>query len=252
MWQFPFHGAEAASLTARVTIDTNKVEYVSGPSNSNFRNGRIIYTWTDPNGGETPFTGGILATFKLRAKTAGIAGFSISGDFYTSQETAINLSFSGTTVTIKDPEPEIPPVTTEPDKPEIPDEPEPDMPIEPDNPGEPEIPNQPEQPIEIDNPGEQGLISEPTLPSSPSELSIPNTSTTIDIPENQSNLSQNNNEKINSNTNLKSLRLDLASIVPNFSPDVLEYAAVVDETITGVDVLAVPEDQTSSISITRK
>lgn len=29
-------GASVATLTARVTIDTNKVDYVSGPSNSSF------------------------------------------------------------------------------------------------------------------------------------------------------------------------------------------------------------------------
>ena len=49
-------GASIASLTARVSVDTSKVQYVSGPANSNFRNGRAIYTWTDPNGGDTPLT----------------------------------------------------------------------------------------------------------------------------------------------------------------------------------------------------
>ena len=39
-------GASVATLTSRVTIDTSKVEYVSGPANTNFSNGRIIYTWT--------------------------------------------------------------------------------------------------------------------------------------------------------------------------------------------------------------
>ena len=41
-------GASVATLTSRVTIDTSKVEYVSGPANTNFSSGRIIYTWTDP------------------------------------------------------------------------------------------------------------------------------------------------------------------------------------------------------------
>lgn len=41
-------GASVATLTTRITVDTSKVEYVSGPSNTNFSNGRVIYTWTDP------------------------------------------------------------------------------------------------------------------------------------------------------------------------------------------------------------
>ncbi len=31
-------GASVATLTSKVTVDTSKVEYVSGPSNSNFSN----------------------------------------------------------------------------------------------------------------------------------------------------------------------------------------------------------------------
>lgn len=42
-------GGSVATLTSRITIDTSKVEYVSGPSNTNFSNGRVIYTWTDPS-----------------------------------------------------------------------------------------------------------------------------------------------------------------------------------------------------------
>ncbi len=41
-------GGSVATLTSRITIDTSKVEYVSGPTNTNFSNGRVIYTWTDP------------------------------------------------------------------------------------------------------------------------------------------------------------------------------------------------------------
>lgn len=49
-------GASVATLTARINFDVQKLEYVSGPSNSNFSGGRIIYTWTDPTGGENPLT----------------------------------------------------------------------------------------------------------------------------------------------------------------------------------------------------
>ncbi len=95
-------GASVATLTARVSVDTSKVEYISGPSNSSFSNGRAIYTWTDPAGGESPKTGGTIAIFKFRAKQAGKASFSVSGDFYSPDEKNINPSFSGASVTIQE------------------------------------------------------------------------------------------------------------------------------------------------------
>lgn len=86
-------GASAATLTTRISIDTSKVDYVSGPSNSNFSGGRVIYTWTDPNGGSNP-TSGTIATFKFRAKATGKASFSVSGDFFDSDENSLKPSFS--------------------------------------------------------------------------------------------------------------------------------------------------------------
>lgn len=49
-------GASVATLTARINFDVQKLEYVSGPSNSNCSGGRVIYTWTDPTGGSSPLT----------------------------------------------------------------------------------------------------------------------------------------------------------------------------------------------------
>ena len=93
-------GASVATLTIRLNVDTSKVEYISGPTNSNFSGGKVIYTWTDLTGGNNPITGGNIATFKFRAKSAGNANFSITGDFYDSDENNINMAFSGTNVTI--------------------------------------------------------------------------------------------------------------------------------------------------------
>lgn len=67
-----------------------------------FLNGRAIYTWTDPTGGDNPKTGGTIVSFKFRAKATGKASFSVSGDFYSPNETNINPSFSGTSVTIQE------------------------------------------------------------------------------------------------------------------------------------------------------
>ena len=90
-----------ASLTVKINIDTTKVEYISGPQNSNFVNGRIIYTWTDPSGGLSPKESGTIASFKFKAKIAGTASFSVIGDFYDQDENSINPSFSGTNVVLE-------------------------------------------------------------------------------------------------------------------------------------------------------
>ena len=92
----------AATLTIKINVDTSKVEYVSGPGNSNFVNGRVIYTWTDPNGGLSPITSGTVATFKFKAKSAGTASFFVSGEFYDSNENVISPSFSGTSVSLQE------------------------------------------------------------------------------------------------------------------------------------------------------
>lgn len=67
-----------------------------------FLTGRAIYTWTDPTGGDNPKTGGTIVTFKFRAKATGKASFSVSGDFYSPNETNIKPTFSGTSVTIQE------------------------------------------------------------------------------------------------------------------------------------------------------
>ena len=95
-------GASVATLTARVNFDTQKVDFVSGPSNSNFSGGRVIYTWTDATGGSAPLTGGTIATFTFKAKNAGSVNFSVSGNFFSPEETSVNPSFSGVVVTVKE------------------------------------------------------------------------------------------------------------------------------------------------------
>lgn len=55
-------------------------------------------------GGDTPKTSGTIVTFKFKAKQTGKASFSVNGDFYSPDETNINPSFSGTSVTIKEKE----------------------------------------------------------------------------------------------------------------------------------------------------
>lgn len=94
-------GVSIATLTSKLSFDTQKLQYISGPSNSNVVNGKVIYTWTDPNGGETPKTGGTIATFTFKAISAGTASFSVSGDYFTPDEVSANPAFVGASVNIK-------------------------------------------------------------------------------------------------------------------------------------------------------
>ena len=95
------NGMSVATMTIKVSVDTSKVDYISGPGNTNFVNGRVIYTWTDTNGGANPITSGTVATFKFKAKQSGKASFSVMGEFYDSNENVVSPSFSGTSVTLK-------------------------------------------------------------------------------------------------------------------------------------------------------
>ncbi len=95
-------GVSVVTLTTRISIDSSRVEYVSGPSNSNYSNGKVIYTWTDPNGGASPISSGIIATFKFKTKSTGIANFTITGDFYDANENQVIPTFSGKSITITD------------------------------------------------------------------------------------------------------------------------------------------------------
>lgn len=108
-------GASLASLNVKITVDTSKVEYISSnaPNNTNFNNGRILYTWTDASGGSNPKTDGTIVTFRLRAKSAGESSFSISGNFYDVNENSVNLSLSGTSIKINEKEVVTPPIVEE-------------------------------------------------------------------------------------------------------------------------------------------
>ena len=46
--------ASISALTAWIYFDETKIEFVSGPDNSNIIDNRIVYTWYDKNGGNTP------------------------------------------------------------------------------------------------------------------------------------------------------------------------------------------------------
>ena len=206
-------GASVATLTTRISVDTSKVEYISGPANTNFSNGKVIYTWTDPTGGENPKTEGTIATFRFKAKATGTAGFSVSGNFYTPDETAVNPSFSGTSITIKEKE-------TTP---------------------------------ETSNPTPMPTPTPPTTGGSGTTGGSTSGGTNAGGSTNQGGSSSSGNtttQTASSNANLKELHLSVEGLSPAFQKNVTRYNLIVGNDISQISIYAIPEETNAKVSVT--
>lgn len=213
-------GASVATLTTRVTVDTSKVDYVSGPSNSSFVNGRAIYTWTDPTGGENPKTSGTIATFKFKAKQAGNASFSVNGDFYSSEEEKVNPSFLGAVVTIK--EKEVTPPSNE------------------ENNGNGN-----------NSGGNTGAGSGDGEGNGNTNNSGGSLGGTTNKPTTGNNNSGGENTAtVSQNANLQELHLNVEGLTPSFNKNTTNYNIVIDNTIKNISITAIPEDKNAKVSIT--
>ena len=236
-------GASVATLTARVSYDTSKIEYVSGPSNSNFSGGRVIYTWTDATGGASPLTGGIIATFTFRAKAAGNASFSVSGDFFTPDETSVNPSFSGVAVNVKKEEVVVPP----------------------DNSGDDNSGENTGGDTGDNNGNNTGNNSGGTgnnqggnngdIGGSGNTGNIGGSGNTGNIGGSggvtSGNTTSNNQQIIkSSNNNLKSLQLDIEGISPTFNKNTTQYYITIPENTNNINITALLEDAKANIQIT--
>jgi len=250
-------GASVATLTARVSFDTSKVDYVSGPSNSNYSNGRVIYTWTDPTGGDSPLTGGTIATFTFKAKAAGSVNFAVSGNFFTTEETSVNPSFSGVTVNVKTAE------TTTPGG----------------NAGTgtggntggetggntgtssgtgtgsgQTGGNQSGAGSTGNNTGTSGGNNTGSSGNTTGGTTGGSTGTITNSPTNNntgtgSNISNNQQTTKSSNNNLKSLQLDTEGISPAFNKNKTQYYITIPENISNINVTATSEDSKASVQV---
>lgn len=202
-------GASIASLSVRIGVDTSKVDYVSGPASSSFRNGTAIYTWTDPQGGLAPLTGGTIVTFRFRAKSEGTANFSVSGSFYDANEQTVTPTYAGTSISIT------PVPTVDPVQPTVNPTPAPTV-------------NAP--------------IEQPTVTQDPNNSGQQNPAPT-------QNTGNNYQGTVSSNANLKEMRIDVEGITPKFSKNITSYNVVVSNDINNINVVAVPEDNSASVAI---
>lgn len=231
-------GAEVATLTARVTADISKVQYISGPANSNFVNGKVIYVWTDTTGGSSPLSGGTIATFKFKAIAEGSSSFSVSGDFFSPDKANLSPSFSGTSVTIE--------------KEEQPSQ----------NTNTNTTPNTPTQPIENTVP--QSANTTPQQPETSTNTNTnvnantnvntggvtnPSTTTTT-TPSTPTSNNQSSNESLDTNNNLKSLKLSIEGLTPIFNKNIANYTITVPNNISIIDINALPESSKANVTIT--
>jgi hypothetical protein len=226
-------GASVATLTTRITIDTSKIEYVSGPSNTNFSNGKVIYTWTDSTGGSNPKTDGVIATFKFKAKNSGTASFSVSGEFYSSDEVSLKPSFSGTSITIKEKET----VTVTPTTPSA---------------GNNQTSGNTSSSGNNSNINNGTNVGNSTTGSNNTGNTNTGTSggnANTGSTGNSSN-SNSNTQTVSSNANLKELHLNIEGLSPAFQKTITKYNIIVGNDINQININAIPEEQNAKVEIT--
>ena len=90
-----------AAMTLYIYFNTDLLEYVSGPDNSNYSNSRIIYTWFSDKGIEEKAENFKDIQFEFKAKENGIASFAVFGDIYDESGNKVNVNFDGTQIEVE-------------------------------------------------------------------------------------------------------------------------------------------------------
>ena len=84
-------GDKVSAIDLEIYFDSEKIEYISGPENSNYVDGRIKLAWYDENGkGKTDFN---LGNFIFKQKQKGKTYISIKGEAYNEEGKVINTEF---------------------------------------------------------------------------------------------------------------------------------------------------------------
>ena len=91
--------AKTAAYNINLYFNNTKLEYISGPENTNVVENRIISVWYD-QAGENDAKEGELVKYVFRAKEEGTANFYIQGEFYDGLGNSIETNFKETQVQI--------------------------------------------------------------------------------------------------------------------------------------------------------
>jgi hypothetical protein len=228
-------GASVATLTTRITIDTSKVEYVSGPSNTNFSNGKVIYTWTDSSGGSNPKTDGVIATFKFKAKASGTASFSVSGEFYSSDEVSLKPSFSGTSVTVKEK------TTVTPTTPSTGNN---------QTGGNTTTSGNNSNTNNVTNTGNTTTGGSNSSGNSNTGTTSGNNSTGSTGNTSNNGTGSSSTQTLSTNANLKELHLGIEGLSPAFQKTITQYNIIVGNDVNQISINAIAEDSNAKVAIT--
>lgn len=91
--------SKTAAYNANIYFDETKLEYISGPENTNMIGNQIITLWYDEQGGSGAKEGQ-LSKFVFKAKEEGIANLTITGEFYNESGQLIETELHGTQIQI--------------------------------------------------------------------------------------------------------------------------------------------------------
>lgn len=84
--------SKISAFLSYIYFDDSKVEYLSGPENTNIIDNQIITVWYDETGGNNSIDGE-LARFKFKAKENGNVVFNVEGEFYDTEGKIIQTNF---------------------------------------------------------------------------------------------------------------------------------------------------------------
>lgn len=252
------------ACTLYLYFDETKVEYISENENANVQKNQVLYTWVDESGGQSAKENEGIVIFKFKAKEMGTADFGVMGEFYDNNAKLQEIEFRGTRVEIEDEntndfkKEEVEKVDTSEDnsllsimrlnKEGINPEFAPDI-MEyyiivdenVDNLKVTAVPQNPDASIKI--------TGNNNLRNGANKIKIEITS------EDKSNKSvytinvTKTSDKHRSNANLENLAIENAILNPSFTPEMTQYNTEVSKNVTTLNILAVPEDINSNITI---
>lgn len=258
---------ETVAFTSYLYFDNSKVDYISGPDNTNLIENCVIYVWHDSSGGDNAKKGE-LAKFKFKAKEEGLSNFIINGEFYGKKEQLIQTEFNHISVQIGKEETKLQKEFKEEQGTNT------------------QSQNSSLKVLRLDK---EGLV--PNFESNIYQyyLTVPNEINDIEvlaIAENNNSIvnitgntnlkegvntiiievisedkTQNNKYNIEvtktgnlelANTNLEILAIENILMYPQFDTNIIEYNAEISNEITQLNILAVPENENATVEIRGK
>ena len=85
-------GINTSAYSIEIFFDTTKLEFISGPENSNVIGNKIKIVWYDTNGG-TEAKQGELEKLKFKSIAPGIADFDVNGEFFDENTNLMQTDF---------------------------------------------------------------------------------------------------------------------------------------------------------------